>query len=184
MNFLNGILKKKLTLKNKIMENSTIAIIVLSIMVVSFAFWIISLGFRLDKSQENINSFYATIGRQAEELKNFKHTLLEYEGIIDVQRKRIYELEDMMKPQQVTKFPIDPKSAGIIDKYVIMRSDGTPISKKDEYFVLKVLGEGDPIHIKACRKAVLFYAKEIKNHLPLLSQEIIKKYSFRAKSSK
>jgi hypothetical protein len=52
------------------------------------------------------------------------------------------------------------------------------IDKDAEYFILR-LDEGgkDPIHIAACRKAVLTYAEEIKNHLPDLAKDLIEKYS-------
>lgn len=87
-------------------------------------------------------------------------------------------------PTEIEKFPDNPKDKGLFLKYVIMRADGTPLSLKDEYFVLKVRGEGDPIHIKACRKALLYYAKEISKHLPILSNDIIEKYQFRKNPAK
>lgn len=53
-----------------------------------------------------------------------------------------------------------------------------PIDKGAEYFVMRLDDGGkDPVHIAACRKAVLTYAEEIKNHLPDLSKDLIEKYS-------
>lgn len=65
---------------------------------------------------------------------------------------------------------------GLFRKYRIERVDGKPIDPNDEYFILKVKGEGDQIHIKACRKAVLVYADAVKNHLPELSNDLIDRY--------
>lgn len=52
------------------------------------------------------------------------------------------------------------------------------VDEGSEYFVMRLDdGGSDPIHIKACRNAVLHYANEIKDHLPKLSQDLIKRYS-------
>lgn len=46
-----------------------------------------------------------------------------------------------------------------------------------EYFVLRLdKGGSDPIHIEACRKAVMRYAEEIEGHLPELSRDLIERY--------
>ncbi len=51
------------------------------------------------------------------------------------------------------------------------------VDKGSEYFVLRLDdGGSDPKHIAACRKAVLTYAEEIKDHLPKLSQDLIERY--------
>lgn len=52
------------------------------------------------------------------------------------------------------------------------------VDPKAEYFVLRMDKNGsDPVHIEACRKAVLVYAEEIKNHLPQLSEDLILRYN-------
>jgi len=61
-------------------------------------------------------------------------------------------------------------------KYTIKRTDGTSIDPTDHYFVLKVKGSGDDRHIDACRKAILVYAEEIKDHIPELAQDIMFRY--------
>ncbi len=66
---------------------------------------------------------------------------------------------------------------GLQNKYIISRADGLPIEKENEYFILKVNGIGDPIHIEACKKAVLKYADEIESHIPELAKELREKYS-------
>jgi len=50
------------------------------------------------------------------------------------------------------------------------------IDEKAKYFVLRYDDFGDdPKHIRACKIALLVYAKLIENHLPLLSK-YLKKY--------
>ena len=66
---------------------------------------------------------------------------------------------------------------GLYNKYVISRTDGTPINPENVYFILKLEGEGDSIHIEACRKAVLKYADEIELHIPLLAKDLRERYS-------
>ena len=51
------------------------------------------------------------------------------------------------------------------------------VEKGSEYFVLRLDdGGGDPKHIEACRKAVLVYAEQIKDHIPQLSEDLIERY--------
>jgi hypothetical protein len=53
-----------------------------------------------------------------------------------------------------------------------------PVDKDAQYFILRLdNGGSDPKHIAACRKAVLCYANEIKDHLSELSKDLIEKYS-------
>lgn len=65
---------------------------------------------------------------------------------------------------------------GLFNKYVISRTDGTPINPENIYFLLKLEGEGDPIHIEACQKAVLKYADEIESHIPQLAKDLRERY--------
>jgi len=62
---------------------------------------------------------------------------------------------------------------GLYNKYVITRSDGSPIDPENQYFVLKISGKGDEAHIKASRAGALRYALEIKKELPELAANII-----------
>jgi hypothetical protein len=66
---------------------------------------------------------------------------------------------------------------GLHRKYKISKADGTPVNPNNVYFLLKLEGEGDPIHIEACRKAVLKYADEIEQHIPQLAKDLREKYS-------
>jgi hypothetical protein len=69
------------------------------------------------------------------------------------------------------------KDKGLIAKYIIHKLDGSPVDENAEYFVLRLDYKGkDKKHIDACRKAVLTYANEVKEHLPLLAKELIEKY--------
>jgi len=55
--------------------------------------------------------------------------------------------------------------------------DLEPVDKDSEYFVMRLDdGGSDDKHIEACRKAVLYYAELIKDHLPELSKELIERY--------
>lgn len=68
---------------------------------------------------------------------------------------------------------------GLHLRYVVAKVNGEPIDETAEYFVLRLdSGGSDQIHINACRKAVLTYAKEIKEHLPELSKDLIDRYGF------
>lgn len=69
------------------------------------------------------------------------------------------------------------KEKGLMKKYVIHKADRSPVDKNAEYFVLRLdKNQKDKKHLEACRKAILTYAYEIKEHLPLLSKELIEKY--------
>ena len=66
---------------------------------------------------------------------------------------------------------------GFQQRYNVSKIDGKPIDKGSEYFVLRLDSGGkDSKHILACRKAVLKYAEEIKDHIPQLSKDLIDKY--------
>lgn len=67
------------------------------------------------------------------------------------------------------------------DQYI----DGlAAVDKGSEYFVLRLdNGTGDKEHLKACRDAVLTYAKQIKKHLPELSKYLIERYSVKEPAS-
>jgi len=66
---------------------------------------------------------------------------------------------------------------GLYDRYNVTKKIGYN-DPKAEYFVMRLDEHGDDInHINACRKAMLTYANEIAEHLPKLSEDILKKYS-------
>lgn len=87
------------------------------------------------------------------------------------------------------------KNKGLMPKYYIQKIVGfsqdecffgeskmqpklSPTRKDAEFFVLSLDDKvKDKIHLEACRKAVLIYAQEINNHLPVLSKDLIHKYS-------
>jgi len=66
------------------------------------------------------------------------------------------------------------KRKGVISKYKISKSDGSPVDADADYFVLRLDGNksNDPKHIQACRAAALTYANCIEHHLPLLANEL------------
>lgn len=66
---------------------------------------------------------------------------------------------------------------GLYSKYIIKKSNGSPVEEGAEYFVLRLDGKAkDKKHVEACRKAVLKYAYEIRDHLPELSKDLFAKY--------
>ena len=66
---------------------------------------------------------------------------------------------------------------GLHGRYFIEKVSGESVDENAEYFILRLDKYGsDPKHIAACRKAVLTYADEIKDHLPKLSEDLIKRY--------
>lgn len=70
---------------------------------------------------------------------------------------------------------IEPRE-GLYRKYIVSRADQKP-NENEEYFVLRLDNNAsDKVHVEACRKAVLFYANEIKDHLPELSKDLIQRY--------
>lgn len=64
---------------------------------------------------------------------------------------------------------------GLYQKYIISRTDGLPIPNNNEYFILKLKGEGQPNHLEACKKAVLAYADSIESTLPQLAEDLRQK---------
>lgn len=67
----------------------------------------------------------------------------------------------------------DLKNKGLISKYIIQKANGKPLDTRAKYFVLRYDNFGsDPIHLKACQKALKTYANEIKDHLPLLAKDL------------
>ena len=69
------------------------------------------------------------------------------------------------------------KNKGFLKKYKISKADGSALDPNAEYFVLRLDDAGkDPKHVHACRMAILEYANLISDHLPLLSDDIKKKY--------
>ena len=67
---------------------------------------------------------------------------------------------------------------GLHQRYHILKASGEPIDANAEYFVLRLDDMGkDPKHIAACRKAIITYAAEIKDHLPELSKDLYERYA-------
>ena len=80
------------------------------------------------------------------------------------------EYDELIRNARAALFEIRKK--GLFDKYVISRTDGKKIDSSNKYFLLKLEGLGDKKHIAACRKAILVYAEEIRDHLPELAKEL------------
>jgi hypothetical protein len=65
---------------------------------------------------------------------------------------------------------------GLRLKYRIFRSDMTPLAPGFEAFVMRLDAGGDPVHVAACRKAVMVYADEIASFLPALAADLRARY--------
>lgn len=71
----------------------------------------------------------------------------------------------------------EEKSKGLYNRYIVSKTNGDPIDPNAEYFVLRVDKNGsDPKHIESCRKAVMTYAENIKDHLPELANDLVERY--------
>lgn len=67
---------------------------------------------------------------------------------------------------------------GLHQRYHVSKVTGEPVDENAEYFVLRLDENGDdPVHIESCRKAILVYAENIKDHIPELSKNLIDRYS-------
>lgn len=66
---------------------------------------------------------------------------------------------------------------GLYNRYIIQKTNGEPIDKNAEYFVLRLdKGGDDPKHIDACRRAIQIYAANIYGHLTELAHDIMVKW--------
>lgn len=66
---------------------------------------------------------------------------------------------------------------GLHTKYHIMKTNGEPLDKGFEGFVLRLDVGGDPDHVRACRHALMEYASSINHVLPDLARDIWNRYS-------
>ena len=65
---------------------------------------------------------------------------------------------------------------GLYNKYKIEKSNGEPLDKDSEYFVLRLDKGGDREHVIASRRAIQIYSKSIMRFLPDLAKDIDKLY--------
>ncbi len=66
---------------------------------------------------------------------------------------------------------------GLINKYLIVKTDGSPVDPFAEYFVLRLdYNQKDRFHREACIKAILTYAEEIEDTQPQLAKDIRERY--------
>jgi hypothetical protein len=67
----------------------------------------------------------------------------------------------------------DENPKGLYHKYNISKANGNQVDDFAEYFGLRLdKYTKDPKHLKACRKAAMTYAEEMKDYLPQLYQKI------------
>ena len=67
---------------------------------------------------------------------------------------------------------------GFHQKYILTRCDGVEIDHRAEFFILRLDEYGkNPVHINACRKAILAYADEMAATKPQLAKDLYNKYN-------
>lgn len=90
----------------------------------------------------------------------------------------IVEINLFLNKFKNNKLPTQEENPdGLYQRYIVEKVSGEPVGDNAEYFVLRLDKYGDDqIHIAACRKAIMTYADEIKDHLPKLSNDLIKRY--------
>jgi len=65
------------------------------------------------------------------------------------------------------------KETGLINKYILSKTDGSDIDKNAKYFCLRYYTyQKDKTHMTACQNALLTYADNIKEHLPELAKDL------------
>jgi len=70
----------------------------------------------------------------------------------------------------------DQNPSGFYAKYEIRKIDGRPVDTHAEYFVLRLDDEGEPAHVRACRAAIVEYARNMLDHIPQLAQDLLERY--------
>ena len=65
---------------------------------------------------------------------------------------------------------------GLYNKYKIEKTDGSPLDKDAEYFVLRLDKGGDREHVISSRRAIQLYAKSIMKFLPDLAKDLDRLY--------
>lgn len=132
----------------------------------------------MDKDTLRIKQILNDFEFQKNEIRSKRNsTILPQIELLILLSKKIIELENKIKPMKNKLLTPEENPQGLHNRYVISKTSGEPVDDDAEYFCLRLDGGGDdPIHIAACRKAVLTYAEEIKNHLPVLSSDIIERY--------
>lgn len=78
----------------------------------------------------------------------------------------------------MSRLPLQSENPnGLHGRYIVEKVNGEPMDEDAEYFILRLDKNGsDSKHIAACRKAIMTYAEEIKDHLPKLSKDLIERY--------
>lgn len=68
----------------------------------------------------------------------------------------------------------DDQNKGLYNKYKIEKTNGEPIDEDAKFFVLRIdLNQNDKKHMEACRIALRVYAREVKEHIPKLSKDLL-----------
>lgn len=68
---------------------------------------------------------------------------------------------------------------GLHAKYHISKVSGEPLDEDSEYFVLRLDKGGEPLHVDACRCAIMTYASVIESEHPELAKDLKRRYGQR-----
>lgn len=68
------------------------------------------------------------------------------------------------------------RQQGLVQKYLLYKSDGRAVEPGSEYFVLRLDRNAEPNHRKACLAALNTYCSIIEQHLPELARDLRQKY--------
>ena len=66
------------------------------------------------------------------------------------------------------------RDEGLKMKYQIQKTNGKQLDEGFRALVMRYDGGKDPVHLAACRKAISVYAEAIKDHIPLMAEDIKK----------
>jgi len=65
---------------------------------------------------------------------------------------------------------------GLYTKYQLSKVSGESLDENAEYFVLRLDKDGDPLHVDACRCAIITYAVVMEKTHPELAKDLKNRY--------
>lgn len=117
-------------------------------------------------------------------LANFSHSLTTKSGLFDRYKNELPLLKEALYVEgeydemweRLEHIAGESLDKGLYRKYIITKGDGRPVDARNEYFVLKVGGHGNPERMRASQIAVLAYADAIEHYEPNLAKELRERY--------
>lgn len=133
-------------------------------------------GFVLNAETEEMVGFVGSTDIECA-MRAQRMSLEEAESVVERMTAKGFEAEivNLGTENLATVKPTpEDRRDGLKKKYNITHADGSPVDADAKYFWLRLdYHEGcDRKHIAACRQAALYYAQEIRHHLPALSADL------------